>query len=98
MTNEVDSTGHYVLRHHTLVTLRFCDIGLEYFQWWNHQNVLSGLEIRAAEQSSQCDREAWSIEVEMSSSFGCEAKLRCNAVKILMADDFGNNSQGGHSV
>src|SRR6266550_5444997 len=44
-TSEVDSTGHYVLKNHTLVTLRFTEVAVENLQWFNKQNVLFELAI-----------------------------------------------------
>src|SRR5689334_12879841 len=49
MTDQVDDRGFYVLRKHTLVTLRFADILLRNLRWFNHQNSLSGLGIFAAD-------------------------------------------------
>ncbi len=88
MTSEVDSSGHYVLKNHTLVTLRFCNVGLEEFKWWNNQNVLSGLYIGPVEEKGSHDREDWTIEVVFGSSYGCEAKLVCTAIKVIEAKDF----------
>ena len=48
-TKEVDSKGFYVLKNHTLVTFRFTCISLEYLKWFNHQNVLSHLDISEIE-------------------------------------------------
>lgn len=93
MTSEVDASGHYVLRNHTLVTLRFCNIGLEEFKWWNDQNALSGLHIEPVEESTPYDRDDWSIEVVFGSSYGCEAKLVCTTVKVIAAKDFAKHQQ-----
>jgi hypothetical protein len=88
MTGAVNSTGYYVLKNHTLVTLRFCDIILEGFQGWNQQNVLFDLLIGPAQQDGQLGDDNRPIEVEMSSSFGCSAGLTCRAVKVLKVEDF----------
>jgi hypothetical protein len=93
MTNDVDRTGHYVLKHHTLVTIRFCDIGLECFKWWNHQNVLAGLKITPTEPSGPNERGDWPIQVEMPSSYGCEAQLVCKSIKILSAEEYREDDQ-----
>ena len=88
MTSQVDASGHYVLRNHTLVTLRFCNIGLEEFQGWNHQNVLFDLEIVPAEPAGADDTEDWPIEVILSTSYGCEGKLRCTSVKVMKVEEW----------
>jgi hypothetical protein len=88
MTPEVDLEGHYVLTKHTLVTLRFCDIGLEEFKWWNHQNVISSLDIGPVEDPGEHARQEWQTEVIIGSSYGCESKLVCTAVKVIRAEDF----------
>jgi len=87
-TSEIDASGRYVLRNHTLVTLRFCKIGLEEFKWWNHQNVLSGLYIGPRKESGPHDPEDWTIEVGFGSSYGCDATLVCAAVRVVDAQDF----------
>lgn len=88
MTSEVDSGGHYVLTRHTLVTLRFCNIGLEEFKWWNHQNVISSLHIAPNVNQAEYDRQDWTIEVVIGSSYGCESKLVCTAIKVMKVADF----------
>lgn len=88
MTTEIDEAGFYILKHHTLVTLRFCDIALERFAGWNEQNALWSLDIQPAVSADQSAQDSYSIEVDMPSSYGCEAKLWCRAVKILNARDF----------
>jgi Immunity protein 50 len=98
MTSEVDSAGHYVLKKHTLVTLRFCDIGLEEFKWWNHQNAISSLHIGSFENPSKYDRQDWTIGVVIGSSYGCESKLVCTEVKVISVDDFNEGQPGTAST
>src|SRR5262245_44189947 len=45
MTEEIDPRGHYVLKHHTLSTLRFSGVTGLRMEDFNHQNVLRELEI-----------------------------------------------------
>lgn len=92
-TSEVDRSGHHILKNHTLVTFRFCDIGLECFKWWNHQNVLSGLYIGPAGPKGEDDQEDWPIEVDMPSIFGCHVKLRCRAAGIIRVEECGEDGQ-----
>jgi len=92
-TSDVDANGHYVLKNHTLVSFRFCDIDLDSFRSWNSQNVLSDLQMDATEQNDQLDEEYRPIQVEMPSSYGCEASLKCAAIKILKVEEYSNASQ-----
>jgi len=87
MTDEVDSRGCYVLKNHTLVTLRFCRVGLESFEGWNGQNVLFDLKIRPAEPGDSYEEDL-PIEVELSASYGCSAWLKCTVIKVLRAEEF----------
>ena len=84
MTKEIDAKGYYVLKNHTRVTFRFCEISLEHLKWFNHQNVLSDLIIQ---ESNRTDKEH-PIEVVMPSSYGCEVKLECERIKIVSATSY----------
>lgn len=88
MTKEVDEKGFYELKNHTLVTLRFCDIDVEHFNDWNTQNVLFGLEISEIQRTDRMKGQDKRMQVEMNSSYGCQAKLTCSAIKILGAEDY----------
>ena len=80
MTREVDSKGYFVLRHHTLTTLRFSDIGDLQLAGFNHQNVLWELKISELEPGSD-----FRFSVSMPTSYGCEASLKCSAIRVLSA-------------
>lgn len=88
MTSEVDSSGHYVLKNHTLTTLRFCDIELDWFKGWNCQNAIFGLYIDPAELSESVDETERPIQVTMPGAYGSDAKLKCVAIKVIDAIDF----------
>ncbi len=79
MTSEVDSRGYYVLRHHTEVVFRFTGVVLSRLQWFNHQNVLSSLEISELDPR---DHEGRAFRVEMPSSYGLEAEFDCKRVVV----------------
>ena len=82
LTSEVDATGHYVLRHHTLSTLRFIGVSDLELAGFNHQNVLWDIEIsEAAEPDS-------GFSVSLPSSFGCEASFKCRQIQVLSAIPF----------
>ena len=73
-TSDVDSTGHYVLKDHTLVILRFTEVAVESLQGFNRQNVLFGLSVSEIAPEAHDGRR---LRVEMSSSYGVEAAFEC---------------------
>ncbi len=73
-TSEVDATGHYVLKNHTLVTLRFTEVALENLQWFNKQNVLFELAIVDIDPDAHEGRR---LRVEFPSSYGLAAVFEC---------------------
>jgi hypothetical protein len=84
MTNEIDSKGYYVLKHHTLTTLRFSQASEIHLEAFNQQNVLWELEI-----SENKDEKGESLfSVSMPTSFGCEASFKCKQIKVLSAAPF----------
>jgi Immunity protein 50 len=80
MTSRVDAKGHYVLKNHTLVTFRFSRILMGEIKWFNHQNVMAGLNIEKIEP----EEHGFSFNVSIESIFGCEAAFRCQ--EIIIAD------------
>jgi hypothetical protein len=80
MTSEVDSHGYYVLRHHTLTTLRFCGVSDLYLAGFNHQNVLWELEISELEPGSELR-----FSISMPTSYGCEASFKCREIRVMSA-------------
>ena len=82
ITNEVDSTGHYVLKHHTLVALRFSDMREIKLEGFNHQNVIFGLTIQLKESNNPTDSK---FHVEFDPSFGVDAIFDCSAIEVIDA-------------
>ncbi len=78
MTSEVDSKGYFVLRHHTLSTLRFSGITDLQLADFNHQNVLFDFEI--SESGSDAG-----FSVSMPTSNGCQASFKCREICVLSA-------------
>jgi Immunity protein 50 len=74
MTSEVDATGHYVLKNHTLVTLRFTEVAIERLRWFNNQNVLSDLIFSDLDPAVHDGRR---FRVELPSSYGLEGTFEC---------------------
>src|SRR5262245_37611856 len=80
MTNEVGADGHYVLRHHVLVHLRFEDaVGLR-LDGFNYQNALMGLTVTDL-QDRQMERVRWAVHFD--SAFGVDASFQCYAVEVV---------------
>jgi hypothetical protein len=86
MTSEVDSKGFYVLRNHTEVLLRFTGVVATRLQWFNHQNVLSSLEISELNPN---EHEGRVIRVEMPSSYGLEAEFDCKRAIVASVRPYG---------
>jgi hypothetical protein len=82
MTNEVDNTGYYVLKNHTLVALRFSGVQELKLEGFNHQNVIFGLTIQPIEASNSGDAK---FHIELDPSFGVDAIFDCAAVEIVDA-------------
>jgi hypothetical protein len=85
MTSDVDPQGFCVLKNHTEVTLRFTLVGLKRLQWFNHQNVLSSLEISEIDPK-ECDGRR--LRVEMPSSYGLEAEFDCKRAIVASVRPF----------
>ena len=83
MTSEVDAKGYYVLKNHTEVALSFTKVVVSRLQWFNHQNVLSSLEI------DEIDPAATRVgDVELPSSFGLEAVFECERAIVTDVRSF----------
>jgi hypothetical protein len=82
MTPEVDARGYYVLRDHTLVTLRCTKVDHLVLEDFNHQNVLFSLGIEpldAGASDGSCFR------VRMESSYGVSAVFTCKRLIVIDA-------------
>ncbi len=82
MTNEVDSTGYYVLKNHTLVTFRFSGVEELKLEGFNHQNVIFGLTIHPRGEFGPGSSK---FHVDFDPSFGVDAIFDCPAIEILAA-------------
>ncbi len=83
MTNEVDAGGYFVLRKHTLVTLRFHDVEDCRLEGFNHQNAILGLEVTGAESAGS--RKTPLRAVRMKSAFGVDASFKCSRCEVVAA-------------
>ena len=80
MTPEVDKDGHYVLRHHVLVSLRFdgvLDLELSDF---NNQNALSEIAFKNIGSAAFPDP---AHEVVFAGVHGVSARWRCREVTVV---------------
>lgn len=89
MTKEVDEHGFFVLRHHTLVTLRFRDVEDLKMDGFNHQNAIFALSIAQRERASNASPY---FDVELEQSFGVGSTFKCLGIQVVEAvawnDDF----------
>lgn len=83
MTPDVNPSGQYILRKHTLVTLRFHAIDELELSGFNHQNVLNDLAIEPADPESGGRR---AIAVATPTSFGVSTTFRCKRCEVLRAE------------
>jgi len=81
MTSDVDARGFYVLRHHTLATLRFDGIDELDLDGFNGQNVISELEIEATADQNR-------LAVVLDTSSGLAASFTCSSGSVVRAEPF----------
>src|SRR5262249_23486724 len=81
-TSDIDDKGHFVLRNRSVVTLRFFEIDDLRLDGFNHQNVISLLEIGATLEN---EKEPSPLNVRFHASFGVGAGFRCKAISVVEA-------------
>ncbi len=79
-TGEVNARGEFVTRRHSLVSMLFSGIELEWLDHFNHQNVLFDLKVSSIDPGKH---EGCRLKVEMSSSHGVSAKFGCVTASVL---------------
>jgi hypothetical protein len=82
MTREVDSLGFFILRRHTLVTLRFDGVVELDLHGFNGQNALSGLRLEDLSELEESDVR-WSVS--LASSFGLGGRFACASISVTAA-------------
>ncbi len=80
MTTDVGPDGYFVLRHHVLVHLRFCEVVELRLDGFNHQNALSGIDFSDL-QDRQLERVKWAVLFD--SAFGADASFQCRTVEVV---------------
>jgi hypothetical protein len=78
-TTDIDRDGHFVNKNHTLVTLRFRDIGFVEVEGFNNQNVIRELLISREEQNPS------RFSVEFTSNYGLTASFQCSGIAVVSA-------------
>jgi immunity protein 50 of polymorphic toxin system len=89
ITREVDAAGFSVLRHRSLVTIRFWDVTALRIDDFNYQNAISGLSI--AHKKRNVGMTPY-FEVKFEPVFGMGAEFEClviEVVEILPCDEDG---------
>lgn len=82
LTNEIDSKGFYVLRNHTLTTLKFEDVMEFEMGGFNHQNAMLSLSIKEnppRKGGLPC------FAVTITEAFGMGASFECSRIEVVEA-------------
>ena len=82
LTNEVDSEGYLVLKHHTLTTLRFSDVDDFKMLGFNHQNAIMELSLTSNERANGPSPY---FAVEVVAAFGMSTSFKCLRVEVVDA-------------
>jgi hypothetical protein len=85
LTTEIGPSGHYVLRHHTLTTLRFHGVDELRMEGFNHQNAIFGLSITTEEREGSLEP---ILLVEFEPAFGITSTFRCTSIEVVHAEPF----------
>jgi hypothetical protein len=80
MTADIDPAGHYGMRNHVLVHLRFFGIDELQLDGFNGQNVLFALTVSAV-QGREAD--GLDFQIEFDPSFGVGMLFLCRAIEIV---------------
>jgi hypothetical protein len=82
LTNEVNSKEFLVLKHHTLTTLRFCDVDEFRMEGFNHQNAILGLSVTHQQRAKGPSPY---FVVHLEPAFGMGASFSCLRVEVVNA-------------
>jgi hypothetical protein len=82
LTEDVNSKGFLVLRHHTLATLRFHDVNEFRMEGFNHQNAILGLSITHQDRS---EGRTPVFAVHFNPAHGMGAHFICSRVEVVDA-------------
>jgi hypothetical protein len=90
MTKEVDSAGYFVLRDHTLATMKFHNVDRLQMQGFNHQNAIFGLSVDRRERD---ESPSPYFAVELEPAFGVSASFTCLRVEVVTASRCGRDGE-----
>jgi hypothetical protein len=85
MTKEVDSKGYFILRNHTLCTLRFREVQEIQMQGFNDQNAIFDLSIERKERN---EPPSPYFAVEIEPAFGIQSSFECLHIEVVEAVPF----------
>jgi hypothetical protein len=85
MTNQIDAKGFYILKNHTLATIRFTHIGMGEIKWFNQQNVIAELTL---EEVDPKENDGCHFNVLIESSYGCDAAFGCREIVIAEVEPY----------
>jgi hypothetical protein len=85
MTDRVDEQGRYILRHHTLVTLRFARVLEVEFSGFNDQNSLWELAFREVEPA---EHEGRQLKVFIETNHGLSGSFLCARASVLSVEAY----------
>jgi hypothetical protein len=83
LTKEVDSKGYFVLRNHTLTTLKFTDVGEFEMEGFNHQNAMISLHIERREERRGPSPDTFVVTIQ--EAFGMGALFKCASIEVVEA-------------
>ncbi len=91
-SGKVDDKGYYDLQNHTLTTLRFQGIALEYLSHFNEGNIIAALELSGIDDEPLDEEFVRSFIIPdvrfhatLSSSYGCIASFGYVSAIVLSA-------------
>lgn len=83
LTDQVDLRGYYVVKNHTLATLRFKDARDIELRGFSIQNVIFGLSIKTQEHSQGPWKRTFDVEFEPVAQFGLT--FSCSEIEVVQA-------------
>ena len=84
LTKEVDAKGYFVLRNHTLTTLKFTDVAEFEMEGFNHQNAMMSLHIERREESRGASPNSFVVTIQ--AAFGMGASFECSGIEVVEAN------------
>jgi hypothetical protein len=96
LTNEIDPTGHMILQHQTLTTLKFRGFTQLHLNNFDYQNMITGLSI-FVRQGAEGSKPSFCVEIENGDS-GMTASFDCLEIEVIDASPCGKDGEGSFEV